>query len=264
MHCAFVYPGQGARGVTMADAVLEAFPEMATKVFDQAQHAIGIDLRTVNDDGIPPELPWGGKHARAVNPVAQDMHAVVYAVSVITHLGLLDSGWHPNVVAGHQLGTYAALAVSGALSFTDGLLLVREHAGLLPLSYSWGDSPESPPLPEVPEQDRAGLLRDLEAVEFRHPYFAVMGSGTARPIRTAAQARHDVEALIKGQDLWRDTMSLLVGRGRDVVVEVGPGRRLTSWFAQAHPQVVTRSTADVRRIRRLIDHHENGTGIIRE
>ncbi|WP_052209272.1 ACP S-malonyltransferase [Kocuria sp. ZOR0020] len=204
----------------MGDVVQEAFPEIADQVFDQAERATGVGLRSVSQDR------------------AGDLQAAVYTVSVITHLGLLESGWQPDVLAGHQLGSYAALAAAGCLSFTDGLLLVREHAFVLGNSDATGQRPEP-------------LVARLENTEFREPYLPVVGSGSSQLLRTGAQARQDLLTQVDGSDRWRDTMSQLVGRGRDVVIEVGPGRRLSAQFAQAHPQVVTRSTADIRRIRRL-------------
>lgn len=220
MHCAFVYPGQGAHKPTMGEVVQEAFPEIANQVFSQAEEATGVGLRCV----VPER--------------AGDLQAAVYTVSVITHLGLLESGWHPNVLAGHQLGSYAALAAAGCIRFTDGLHLVREHA-------TWLDGSDSLARTAQP------LVRQLENTEFREPYLPVVGSGTSQVLRSGAQARQDLLTQVNGTDRWRDTMSQLVGRGRDIVIEVGPGRRLSALFAQAHPQVVTRSTADIRRIRRL-------------
>lgn len=250
MHCAFVYPGQGAHKATMADVVMEAFPTLALQIFQQAERATGVDLRAVagrpNRDFLlespRPEIP----HHQNTGHPAKDVQAVVYTVSLITHLGLLESGWHPDVVAGHRLGSYAALAAAGCLSFTDGLHLVREHAALTAEQEAVTET--------VSSTSRARMADRLADVDFREPYLPVVGSGTAQPLRTGAQARQDLLAQVDGQDSWPDTMPLLVGRGRDVVVEVGPGRALTAQFAQSHPQVVTRSTADIRRIRRLTEH----------
>lgn len=252
MRCAFVYPGCGDHRATMADVVLEAFPDIARRVFQQASQATGVDLVAMARQGAV-GLPWDHKGCSGAAQHTPDAQALVYTVSVITHLGLLESGCRPDIVTGHQLGVYAALAAAGSLSFTDGLMLVREHAGLVsaPESLAEATDPEAPPA--VAYVARPLLENQVERVELKSPYLPMIGSSLAQPVRTAAEVRQDIRAQIHGIDRWEETMSLVVDEGIDVVVEVGPGRSLTSLFAQEHPQVRTRSTADVRRIRRLIE-----------
>ena len=47
------------------------------------------------------------------------------------YLELVQTGITPAVMAGHSLGEYSALVASGALSFSDGLKLVRERGRLM-------------------------------------------------------------------------------------------------------------------------------------
>lgn len=278
MHCAFVYPGLGAHRSGMGDVVMEAFPEIAVQVFQQAERATGVDLRAVAGVSSPAFLlePSGAESAHSPG----DLQAAVYTVSLITHLGLLEAGWHPDIVAGQGLGEYSALAAAGVLSFTDGLHLVRRHAQALmrrPSSVGGtsaagttlgefgtgaisaaGASPSEeaveesrPPALDPGSSEASAFLSVLTGTQFKDPYLPVVGSALAQPIHNGPAARASIQAQLSGAADWRQTMSLLVGRGRDVVVEVGPSRRLTARFAQSHPQVVTRSTADIRRIRRL-------------
>lgn len=55
----------------------------------------------------------------------------VFAGSVETHRRLLESGFSPEVVAGHSLGEYAAAHAAGALGLEDAVRLVAERDRLM-------------------------------------------------------------------------------------------------------------------------------------
>lgn len=65
----------------MVETVYEAFPEIAEQVFAQAYAVTGVDLRSAVAGTGAPSAPAG----------AADHQAAVYTVSLITHLGLLES-----------------------------------------------------------------------------------------------------------------------------------------------------------------------------
>lgn len=114
---AFVFPGQGAQTVGMAQALCDSLPA-ARKLFDEAASILGYDLLEVCSKGPKEKL---------------DSTAVSQPAIYVASLAALESlrAKEPGVeaecaaTAGLSLGEYTALAFAGVLSFADGLRLVK-------------------------------------------------------------------------------------------------------------------------------------------
>lgn len=114
---AFIFPGQGSQYVGMGKDLFASSP-VARMVFEEADSIMGFPLSTVCFDGPEDEL----RQTRTTQP-AIFVHSMAVA-RVLTSL-------RPDRVAGHSLGEYSALVVAGALSFSDGLRLVRLRGELM-------------------------------------------------------------------------------------------------------------------------------------
>jgi [acyl-carrier-protein] S-malonyltransferase len=116
---AFLFPGQGAQAVGMGRQLCEALPA-ARRLFDEAAEVLGYDLAAVCANGPPERL----------NSTAVSQPAIF--VSSLAALESLRAA-QPDVVAscagaaGLSLGEYTALVFAGALSFRDGLRVVRQR-----------------------------------------------------------------------------------------------------------------------------------------
>jgi [acyl-carrier-protein] S-malonyltransferase len=118
---AFIFPGQGSQAVGMGKDVAEAYP-VARDTFAQADAVLGFSLSALCFDGP----------ADALDDTLNTQPAL-YTVGVAT-LRALQSvmpGAIPAAVAGHSLGEFTALAAAGAITFEDGLRLVRERGRLM-------------------------------------------------------------------------------------------------------------------------------------
>jgi [acyl-carrier-protein] S-malonyltransferase len=114
---AFVFPGQGSQYVGMAKDLYENDPR-GRALIDEADRILGTSLSSILFDG-PEDLL---RQTHNTQP-AIFLHSIVVAQS-LTHL-------QPAMVAGHSLGEYSALVMAGALSFADGLKLVRLRGELM-------------------------------------------------------------------------------------------------------------------------------------
>ncbi len=114
---AFIFPGQGAQYVGMARDFFEQNAR-AREMMETADRIVGAPLSRICFEGPEEEL----RQTRNTQP-AIFLHSMV-AASMLTHVT-------PAMVAGHSLGEYSALVVSGALSFEDGLRLVRLRGELM-------------------------------------------------------------------------------------------------------------------------------------
>src|SRR5438874_4559761 len=119
MKTAFLFPGQGAQYVGMGAALAGSLPA-AKALFDRASAALGYDLLGLCASGPAERL-----NATDVSQPA------IYVAS----LAALESLKHTDPAAvescagaaGLSLGEYTALAFAGALSFEDGLRVVRKR-----------------------------------------------------------------------------------------------------------------------------------------
>jgi [acyl-carrier-protein] S-malonyltransferase len=114
---AWVFPGQGSQYVGMG---LDSFQasDAAQATFNSADAVLGFSLSAICFNG--PELEL--RQTKNTQPA-------IYLHSMV--LVRLMGGAPPAMVAGHSLGEYSALVVAGALTFEDGLRLVRLRGELM-------------------------------------------------------------------------------------------------------------------------------------
>lgn len=118
---AFVFPGQGSQFVGMGYALAQAFPS-AKNIYLQADDILGYSLSKISWEG-----PETSLNDTINTQPALYTHSLA-ALSVIHELGL---NLIPTFVAGHSMGEISALVAAGAISFADGLLLVRTRGELM-------------------------------------------------------------------------------------------------------------------------------------
>ncbi len=118
---AFVFPGQGSQVVGMGKELAETYP-IAKEIFDQADSILGFPLS---------QLMWNGS-AEELNETINTQPALyVHSIAAWKTFMLHYPDFEPATVAGHSLGELSALTASGALSFQDGLKLVRTRGELM-------------------------------------------------------------------------------------------------------------------------------------
>ena len=116
---AFVFPGQGSQFVGMGKDVYHMYPE-AKDIFDRANEIMGLDLAKICFSGPEEKL----KQTQITQPA-------IYVHSMAVYEILKNKNCQPDAVAGHSLGEYSALVAAGALSFEDGLKLVKIRGELM-------------------------------------------------------------------------------------------------------------------------------------
>jgi len=114
MKKAYVFPGQGSQFPGMAKDLYESSPK-AKEMLDKADAILGFSITDIMFNGSEEDL----RQTKVTQP-AIFLHSVVSAACL--------DGFTPDMVAGHSLGEFSALAAAGAMSFEDALRLVSIRA----------------------------------------------------------------------------------------------------------------------------------------
>lgn len=115
---AFFFPGQGAQTVGMCKSVVEEVPA-AKELFDKASEIVGYDLLKVCIEGPKERLDLTAVSQPAI------FVASFAALELLRKNGGDDAVNQANVACGLSLGEYTALTYAGAMSFEDGVRLVK-------------------------------------------------------------------------------------------------------------------------------------------
>jgi len=118
---AFIFPGQGSQIIGMGKDLTAQYP-IAKQTFDEADSVLGFAFSRIMWDGTESDL-----NDTVNTQPALYLHSLA-AFRVFSHL---YPDPKPAALAGHSLGELSALAASGALSFVDGLCLVRKRGELM-------------------------------------------------------------------------------------------------------------------------------------
>ena len=116
---AFLFPGQASQYVGMGRDLHDRYPLIRT-LYRQAREITGADIAGVSFDGPAETLKQTNYTQLAI---------LVHSVAVASLLN--EQGIHPDYVAGHSVGEYAALVAAGSLGFEESVRLVRLRSQLM-------------------------------------------------------------------------------------------------------------------------------------
>jgi len=118
---AFVFPGQGSQSVGMGKSLSQIYP-VAKETFRQADDLLGFPLS---------RIAWEGPDECLNDTINTQPALFIHSIAVLQIIHSLNLDLVPTYVAGHSMGELSALVAAGALSFSDGLRLVRIRGELM-------------------------------------------------------------------------------------------------------------------------------------
>lgn len=115
MKTSYLFPGQGSQFSGMGKDLFEG-SDSARDLFLKANDILGFTITDIMFSGTDEDL----KQTRVTQP-AIFLHSVILAHT-------MGANFKPDMAAGHSLGEFSALVACKALSFEDGLKLVKARA----------------------------------------------------------------------------------------------------------------------------------------
>ncbi len=187
MSFSIIFPGQGSQSIGMMSELAAHHP-LVENLFVEASDILGVDMWKMTQEGPIDSL------SQTENTQPALLTAGIAAWRVWQELG----GEKPSIMAGHSLGEYTALVAAGALSFSDGVALVRDRGRYMQEAVPTGEGGMAAIIGLEDEQVIkvcADIAGDdvLQAVNFNAPGQVVI-AGSAAAIERAAPAMKEAGA----------------------------------------------------------------------
>lgn len=183
---AFLFPGQGSQYAGMGKGLAERYA-VARAVVEEADKALGSPLSRLCFAGPEEELR-----------LTINTQPAVLTVSVAAARVLQEKGMRPDYVAGHSLGEYSALVVSGCLPLKETVVTVKRRGQYMQEAVPAGEGAMAAVLglsqAQVEEICRQAAQGQVVAPANLNSPEQIVISGHADAVNRAVQAAKEVGA----------------------------------------------------------------------
>jgi [acyl-carrier-protein] S-malonyltransferase len=170
-----------------------------------------------------------GKYMQEAVPVGVGAMAAILGMDLDKVAAVCGDAAQGEVCEPANINSPGQIVISGHASAVGRALKLAEEGGakkaiLLPVSAPFHCSLMKP------AQDR--LAADLQALQFHDPRCPVVCNVDAKPVTDAAGSRDALIRQVTGSVQWEQSVRLLIAKGVQTFVEVGPGKVLWGLMRQ--------------------------------
>jgi [acyl-carrier-protein] S-malonyltransferase len=170
-----------------------------------------------------------GKYMQEAVPVGTGAMAAILGMNLDAVLELCAEASQGGVCEPANLNSPEQIVISGNATAVDRAIKLAQERGakravLLPVSAPFHCSLMKP------AQER--LAADIQTLQLSQPKIPVICNVYGTPVEDAESAREALVRQVTGSVKWSESMKLLIARGVQTVVEVGPGKVLCGLMRQ--------------------------------
>lgn len=220
--------------LTVSVAAWRVLEEKGIKAGFVAGHSLGeysahVAAGTISFADAVRTVRNRGKYMQEAVPVGMGAMAAILGMSLDAVGAVCGDAAQGEVCEPANINSPEQIVISGhAAAVERAVKLAQERSAkraiLLPVSAPFHCSLMKP------AQER--LAVDVEKVNFSAPKIPVVCNVYAKPIEDAESAREALIRQVTGSVNWSDSMQLLIARGVQWLVEVGPGKVLCGLMRQ--------------------------------
>jgi len=270
-----------ALGVKLSHLCFEG-PEDQLRLTENTQPAIltvsVAACRVLNEKGIKPALVAGhslgeysahvaagtlsfadavravhnrGKYMQEAVPVGTGAMAAIIGMSIDAVVSLCADAAQGEVCEPANINSPDQIVISGHAAAIERAVKLADERGakrakILPVSAPFHCSLMKP------AQDR--LAVDLNALNFSAPAVPVIANVYAKPVEDAVSSREALIRQVTGAVKWSECVQVLISRGVQTLVEVGPGKILSGLMRQIDRTKKTVNVEDEASLHKTMEH----------
>jgi [acyl-carrier-protein] S-malonyltransferase len=220
--------------LTVSVAALRVLSEKGIKPAYVAGHSLGeysahVAAGTLSFTDAVCAVRNRGKYMQEAVPVGTGSMAAIVGLNIEAITTLCADAAQGEVCEPANINSPDQIVISGSLAAIERAVKLAEERGAKRAKMLQVSAPFHCSLMQ-PAQDR--LAKDLEALSFSGPQVPVIANVYAKPVEDAVSARQALIRQVTGSVKWGESIQLLISRGVQTFVEVGPGKVLCGLMRQ--------------------------------
>ena len=220
--------------LTVSVAAWRALEERGVRPAFVAGHSLGeysahVAAQTISFSDAVRTVRNRGKYMQEAVPVGTGAMAAILGMGLDAVGAICGDAALGEICEPANINSPDQIVISGHAAAVERAVKLAQERGakraiLLPVSAPFHCSLMKP------AQER--LAADLQKLQFSAPRFPVVCNVYAKPVEDAESAREALIRQVTGSVKWSESVQLLIARGVETLVEVGPGKVLCGLMRQ--------------------------------
>jgi [acyl-carrier-protein] S-malonyltransferase len=220
--------------LTVSVAAWRVLSEKGIKPAFVAGHSLGeysahVAAGTLSFNDAVRAVRNRGKYMQEAVPVGTGSMAAIVGLNIEAITTLCADAAQGEVCEPANINSPDQIVISGSLAAIERAVKLAEERDAKRAKMLQVSAPFHCSLMK-PAQDR--LAMDLEALSFSGPQVPVIANVYAKPVEDAVSAREALIRQVTGSVKWSESIQLLIARGVQTFIELGPGKVLCGLMRQ--------------------------------